>query len=104
MLSQVVAGFSIPLGRAGTPQEAADLIAFLVSPAVSYLTGIQLTVEKGGEPQADVEDPLEAAQQYAADQCRHHQHDQELDQGETAGGGAAVRHRRGCPNRTHRDR
>ena len=37
----------IPLGRLGTPEEIADVIAFLVSPRASYLTGAILQVDGG---------------------------------------------------------
>jgi NAD(P)-dependent dehydrogenase (short-subunit alcohol dehydrogenase family) len=38
---------AIPLGRLGTPDEAARAIAFLVSPAASYVTGAQLEISGG---------------------------------------------------------
>ena len=38
---------SIPLGRLGTPQEAANAIAFLASPASGYITGQTLRLDGG---------------------------------------------------------
>jgi NAD(P)-dependent dehydrogenase (short-subunit alcohol dehydrogenase family) len=38
---------SIPLGRLGMPEEAARAIAFLASPAASYITGAQLEMSGG---------------------------------------------------------
>jgi 3-oxoacyl-[acyl-carrier protein] reductase len=35
------------LGRMGRPDEFANVAAFLVSPAASYLTGVMLTVDGG---------------------------------------------------------
>ncbi len=37
----------IPLGRLGAPEEAANAIAFLASPAASYITGARLEVSGG---------------------------------------------------------
>ena len=43
-------GRSIPLGRVGTAEEVANVIAFLVSPDASYLTGTTLHVDGGVYP------------------------------------------------------
>jgi NAD(P)-dependent dehydrogenase (short-subunit alcohol dehydrogenase family) len=37
----------VPLGRAGTAAEVAELVAFVVSDAASYLSGAELTVDGG---------------------------------------------------------
>ncbi|MDI3256634.1 MAG: SDR family oxidoreductase [Kyrpidia sp.] len=37
----------IPLGRYGTPEEFAKVVAFLCSPAASYLTGLTIPVDGG---------------------------------------------------------
>jgi 3-oxoacyl-[acyl-carrier protein] reductase len=37
----------IPLGRLGTPQEVADAVLFLASPAAGYITGTELHVNGG---------------------------------------------------------
>jgi 3-oxoacyl-[acyl-carrier protein] reductase len=38
---------SIPLGRAGTPEDVAGAVAFLVSPAAAYVTGTTIHVNGG---------------------------------------------------------
>jgi 3-oxoacyl-[acyl-carrier protein] reductase len=37
----------IPLGRYGTPQEIADVVAFLASSRASFLTGATISVDGG---------------------------------------------------------
>lgn len=36
---------AIPWGRAGTPEEVADLVLFLLSPAAGYITGTTVTID-----------------------------------------------------------
>ncbi len=50
LTTQIAASLQIPLARAGTAEEAAQLILFLVSPAASYLTGTQFTIDGGAFP------------------------------------------------------
>ncbi len=45
VLAEMVQRLGIPLGRPGTPEEAARLIAFLVSPAAGYVSGAQIPVD-----------------------------------------------------------
>jgi citronellol/citronellal dehydrogenase len=37
----------VPLGRLGTPEEVAQVTAFLASPAAGYITGTTVTVDGG---------------------------------------------------------
>ena len=44
---EAVAGRHTPLGRSGTPEEVAEVIAFLASDRASYLTGRSIVVDGG---------------------------------------------------------
>ena len=37
----------VPLGRHGQPQDVAELVAILASPAAAYITGAQILVDGG---------------------------------------------------------
>lgn len=48
---------SVPLGRLGTPEDAAAVIAFLASPAASYVTGTTVVVDGGADAWGLAEPP-----------------------------------------------
>ncbi len=44
---EIIAGRNTPIGRSGTPEEIASVIAFLASEGASYLTGQSIVVDGG---------------------------------------------------------
>jgi NAD(P)-dependent dehydrogenase (short-subunit alcohol dehydrogenase family) len=58
--AEVIAAFSqgipkrIPLGRSGTPEEVAEVVAFLATPAARYITGTTIEVDGGMSSAASV--------------------------------------------------
>jgi 3-oxoacyl-[acyl-carrier protein] reductase len=45
--SEAIAGTHTPIGRSGTPEEVAEVIAFLASDRASYVTGTTIVVDGG---------------------------------------------------------
>lgn len=45
--AEVLSSMKLPFGRMGTPEEVADLVAFLVCPRASYLSGTIVTIDGG---------------------------------------------------------
>jgi len=54
-----IAGQNTPLGRSGTPEEVAEVIAFLASDRASYITGQSIVVD-GGNTVQEYKGPSEA--------------------------------------------
>lgn len=49
-LEQLAAGSGVPLGRVGRAEEFADLVAYLLSPRSSYLSGTAINLDGGLSP------------------------------------------------------
>ena len=49
--SETAAGRNTPIGRSGTPEEVAEVVAFLSSPAASYVTGTTIVIDGGNSIQ-----------------------------------------------------
>jgi 3-oxoacyl-[acyl-carrier protein] reductase len=48
---ETAAGRNTPVGRSGTPEEVAEVVAFLASPAASYVTGTTVVIDGGNSVQ-----------------------------------------------------
>ncbi len=48
---------SVPLGRLGSPEEVAALIAFLATPAAAYITGTTILIDGGADAWGLAEEP-----------------------------------------------
>jgi citronellol/citronellal dehydrogenase len=48
---------SVPLGRLGSPQEVAALVAFLATPAAGYITGTTILIDGGADAWGLAEEP-----------------------------------------------
>ena len=55
----VIGGLNTPMRRSGTPDEVADLIAFLASDESRYITG-QLVIIDGGNTPQEYKGPIES--------------------------------------------
>jgi 3-oxoacyl-[acyl-carrier protein] reductase len=55
---EAIGGHNTPLRRSGTPDEVADLIAFLASDESTYITG-QLIIIDGGNTLQEYKGPVE---------------------------------------------
>jgi citronellol/citronellal dehydrogenase len=49
---------SVPLGRLGSPEEVASLIAFLATPAAAYITGTTVVIDGGADAWGLAEEPV----------------------------------------------
>jgi len=61
---------SIPIGRLGVPEEIAEAIAWLISPASRYVTGSVMTVSAGGDERRRIEGGFENVVFYQSEWMR----------------------------------